>query len=365
MSIASFSDTPCHANDIVGHPAGAGNTLPGSSKAERRRHRHRSANYRDFPAEEDPLRPRSFVSNPHIAGLMHGSEGHLSGDIHVTSGLAGEPVVYDAQELDDVADFNPRHPPQLSEVVADAFTDSIPHNPDMAATSAPSNFSQLGLVHLGAIRSLPHRSTSTGSGASYRRGRRDSREESRSLFSSTRAVVTDEQRVTQPPMTRADSVDSASNSGSYSASGTSGSSDGPRMTFRYQHAQDAEGHHLIVGREGELTKCEEEVRSNSVCGVWPCSSIRQSIRTPGSVQGFGVLIAIEEDYDTGSLSVRQVSEVRDIPVCLCGATGTHAYSDRTLLNSWACHHHICSRLNASRRRFRTVRQTCCLTTSST
>ena len=35
----------------------------------------------------------------------------------------------------------------------------------------------------------------------------------------------------------------------------------------------------------------------------------QPIRTPGAVQGFGVLIALEEDEETGNLVVRQVSEV--------------------------------------------------------
>lgn len=35
----------------------------------------------------------------------------------------------------------------------------------------------------------------------------------------------------------------------------------------------------------------------------------QPIRTPGAVQGFGVLVAVEEDLETGNLLVRQVSEV--------------------------------------------------------
>ncbi len=39
----------------------------------------------------------------------------------------------------------------------------------------------------------------------------------------------------------------------------------------------------------------------------------QPIRTPGAVQGFGVLIAVEEDFETGNLVVRQVSEVRYVP----------------------------------------------------
>ena len=33
------------------------------------------------------------------------------------------------------------------------------------------------------------------------------------------------------------------------------------------------------------------------------------IRTPGAVQGYGVLVAVEEDLETGNLVVRQVSEV--------------------------------------------------------
>jgi hypothetical protein len=38
------------------------------------------------------------------------------------------------------------------------------------------------------------------------------------------------------------------------------------------------------------------------------TDILQPIRVPGAVQGFGVLIAVEEDLDSGNLVVRQVSE---------------------------------------------------------
>ncbi|EKM49752.1 uncharacterized protein PHACADRAFT_106758 [Phanerochaete carnosa HHB-10118-sp] len=109
--------------------------------------------------------------------------------------------------------------------------------------------------------------------------------------------------VVELPSTRCgDSITSGSASDSQSASGsavlsssnkstgTGASSEGPHITFRYQHIEDEEGHHLIVGREGKLTRCEDE-----------------PIRTPGAVQGFGVLIALEED-DDGNMSVRQVSE---------------------------------------------------------
>ncbi|CAE6351543.1 unnamed protein product [Rhizoctonia solani] len=63
------------------------------------------------------------------------------------------------------------------------------------------------------------------------------------------------------------------------------------VTVRFQHVQDEDGHHVVVGREGRLARCEDE-----------------PIRVPGAVQGFGVLIAVEEDYETGNLVVRQVSE---------------------------------------------------------
>ncbi|QRW20362.1 protein-histidine kinase [Rhizoctonia solani] len=56
------------------------------------------------------------------------------------------------------------------------------------------------------------------------------------------------------------------------------------VTVRFQHVQDEDGHHVVVGREGRLTRCEDE-----------------PIRVPGAVQGFGVLIAVEEDYETGNL----------------------------------------------------------------
>ncbi|KAJ6584688.1 hypothetical protein B0H19DRAFT_926655 [Mycena capillaripes] len=61
------------------------------------------------------------------------------------------------------------------------------------------------------------------------------------------------------------------------------------LTVRFQHVTDEDGHHVIVGREGKLARCEDE-----------------PIRTPGAVQGFGVLIAVDELED--ALVVRQVSE---------------------------------------------------------
>ncbi|KAF8583339.1 hypothetical protein K439DRAFT_1653513 [Ramaria rubella] len=64
----------------------------------------------------------------------------------------------------------------------------------------------------------------------------------------------------------------------------------PLMTFRFEHVQSRDcSHHVVTGREGKLTKCEDE-----------------PIRVPGAVQGFGVLVALREDED--ALIARQVSE---------------------------------------------------------
>ncbi|KIK92491.1 hypothetical protein PAXRUDRAFT_34497 [Paxillus rubicundulus Ve08.2h10] len=64
-----------------------------------------------------------------------------------------------------------------------------------------------------------------------------------------------------------------------------------RTTARYTHVEGEMDHHVVTGRKGVLTRCEDE-----------------PIRTPGAVQGFGVLIAVEEDEEAGLLVVRQVSE---------------------------------------------------------
>jgi hypothetical protein len=73
---------------------------------------------------------------------------------------------------------------------------------------------------------------------------------------------------------------------------TNSEPDEPIVTFRFEHVATDDGHHVVVGREGILQRCEDE-----------------PITTPGAVQGFGVLIVLEEDVETGNLSVRQVSEV--------------------------------------------------------
>ncbi|PBK97922.1 hypothetical protein ARMGADRAFT_1162720 [Armillaria gallica] len=139
------------------------------------------------------------------------------------------------------------------------------------AVPSPFNPSELGLVHLGPISTSSHSSTS----GALHSGRIDScTPDASGRFNSSDLSATDN---TCPSASPEDSADKQL------------SSEEPLFTVRFQAMQDEHGHHVVLGREGKLTRCEDE-----------------PIRTPGAVQGFGVLIVVDEKDDV--LVVRQVSE---------------------------------------------------------
>ncbi|KAM7202505.1 hypothetical protein V8F33_002725 [Rhypophila sp. PSN 637] len=105
------------------------------------------------------------------------------------------------------------------------------------------------------------------------------------------------------PLTLEDSSDESSihGSGQHSRtasasssrkSGKSGNSALPESlyTTRFKHVTTEEGHAVITGRDGKLQRCEDE-----------------PISTPGAIQGFGLMVAIQEEAD-GRFEVRYVSE---------------------------------------------------------
>ncbi|PSS37031.1 hypothetical protein PHLCEN_2v1070 [Hermanssonia centrifuga] len=271
----------------------------GTARSTHKKRKHRTPNFRDFQEEEDPLSPRSFTTNP-LPNTMLQTDDVSGVNTLFATGPTGERIEYTVDELqsvEDAEDYNPRRPSQLSEVAVEAFADLTPASTllplvdGLLPASVQNTYSQKGIIHLGPVDSPSQRSHSMGSSRNGR-VRRNSGSQSYSPSGALDAVDR-EFDVVQLPCTRPDSAASGSGSGSVTGSmkSASGSSEGPHITFRYQHLEDDDGHHLIVGREGKLTKCEDE-----------------PIRTPGAVQGFGVLIAIEEDDDTGNLIVRQVSE---------------------------------------------------------
>lgn len=48
-------------------------------------------------------------------------------------------------------------------------------------------------------------------------------------------------------------------SGSFSVTTVSSDKSGPVVTTRFEHMEDENGHHILVGREGTLMRCEDEV----------------------------------------------------------------------------------------------------------
>lgn len=130
---------------------------------------------------------------------------------------------------------------------------------------------------------------------------------------------------------------------------TEGSVDEPFVTFRFEHVSTEDGHHVVVGREGQLQKCEDEVSASGTSRR--SADIPQPITTPGAVQGFGVMIVLEEDYETGNLTVRQVSEVRG-----CEQPVGHLMISRIRPICWVSRHDIFSVWTASRESCLTVRR---------
>ncbi|KAH9891989.1 hypothetical protein C8Q73DRAFT_792309 [Cubamyces lactineus] len=286
-----------------------------------KRSKHLVANYRDFPSDQSPFSPRSFsTALPNTSPTR--SDPSTGADFLFTSGPVGEPIRFspttDTRPEDGAAldDYNPRHPLHLSEVAAEGFADLTassmlgPHaTVDGAGAGtaqhaepatqydnhSPTNFSQSGIVHLAPVEERSGSRSSSGGPSSGRHSSLNASHSGNGSSDNSRHPVPSTSSGSGSRGLSADDSRSPSNPSSTSflsgsASVGSGSS-GPHMTLRYQHVEDESGHHLIVGREGKLTRCEDE-----------------PIRTPGAVQGFGILIAVAEDLDTGNLVVRQVSE---------------------------------------------------------
>jgi hypothetical protein len=143
---------------------------------------------------------------------------------------------------------------------------------DRTVEDLPFNLSQYGIVHLpplppsrensdhSASRSTsrsPFPVSNAGSGSNYRPGRR--KKGRRGGTSSLGTGANSGDRLTTPD----DKPSSLSTSGSYEDACsrlTVGSSE-PIMPVQFQHIEDENGHHILIGHEGTLEKCEDEVRS--------------------------------------------------------------------------------------------------------
>jgi hypothetical protein len=103
----------------------------------------------------------------------------------------------------------------------------------------PSNFSRTGIVHLPPLP-MQHQPESQSKA-----------EASRQMSAAAPIMISSREE-----------VQSASNSSVSTAISNVSSVNNHYTTMRFQHVQDADGFHVLTGREGKLTRCEDEVRES-------------------------------------------------------------------------------------------------------
>ena len=184
-------------------------------------------------------------------------------------------------------------------------------SPAHSVNSHVSHISQSGIVH------LPPLSSASGSSRAGSRGSGShTHSSSRKYFTSTNSNASS-QKMQQVPeaqdeQSKADDGSSRSNSDMESVqSNMEGESEAPGhfVTTRYRHETDENGNHVVIGREDDIRRCEDEVRIPLPHRTTHPPRALQPIRTPGAIQGFGVMIVVAEDAYAGTLAVRQISEV--------------------------------------------------------
>ncbi len=227
----------------------------------------------------------------------------------------------------DRDEYDPRHPEPFSSagasVLAASYKNPLLMKPHSTHASKPLDFSKTGIVHLPPLPSSgSEHSSPTRPSVSSRQASKLSSDNSVSNSDRSRPAL--QFPAPQDTSMTGSGTDSDSDSqvrqGSPALMSSGSSSRDELVTHRFQSITNEHGHHVITGREGVLTRCEDEVYP--VCLVDPAEidSIFQPIIAPGAVQGFGVLIVVEEDDETGNLVVRQVSEVSSLPSsCICAS----------------------------------------------
>ncbi|KAH7913421.1 hypothetical protein BJ138DRAFT_1146165 [Hygrophoropsis aurantiaca] len=238
---------------------------------------------RESTGDDETTSITARVTADHTPEDVAATPGYIAGPV-------GEPILARASTPDSADEHTRNHNPvQLSEAAAAAFSDKISFTTQGDAENVPRNPSAIGIVHLPPLPASPelglkYRHSSSGSSAV-------------NSWVSQQAISLDKGTGPSADLgarTTPGDVSSSTPSsipGLPHGSSALSSPDETFVTMRYEHVEDENGHHVLTGREGKLTKCEDE-----------------PIRTPGAVQGFGVLIALEEDADQGTLIVRQVSE---------------------------------------------------------
>ena len=229
-----------------------------NAKPKRRKRRARSPNYRDFPAAGSSSGPRTFIAAP-------------------------QPRSAEAAAADDDAReaYDARHPPGLSMLAQGGPAFRSPPGPVTSRGErdpSPVHVTDPGIVHL-----PPREMTSAAGSGDSGRSRRSIREGTEAASgtagsggdagsSPVTGVSAEPSRPVSTGVNSGSSGHASSQNGEplgsgdgpagdSSGTGYSSSAGEPYVTFRFEHSQDGNGHHVVVGREGKLLRCEDEVRT--------------------------------------------------------------------------------------------------------
>jgi hypothetical protein len=217
--------------------------------------RNASPNFRHFPAEQDDAdRPRSFcstsalVSGPaspplsSIATIAVGSEEEaLVASSSLTSlGTDRDKLLLAPSTSADTSLTSKAVPPLDQKAVG----------PDL-----PFNPSEYGIVHLPPLPLSPSFKINklSASDPNY------SLEGSSYRSNSPSNGSTSQLRMASPPSFFPEPLNSPGAVSEFQSESFASSYIDPLVTFRFQHAEDEHGNHVVIGREGKLERCEDEV----------------------------------------------------------------------------------------------------------
>jgi len=152
-------------------------------------------------------------------------------------------------------------PKSLSDFMAERLMNENGRaSPAHSIDSHASHISQSGIVH------LPPSSASSSSRAGSRGSGSHTRSSSRKYYPSSNSNASS-QKIHQVPEAQEEDRPSDNSSRSspdpkYVQSNMQSESEaaGDFLTTRYRHETDENGNHIVVGREGDIRKCEDEVR---------------------------------------------------------------------------------------------------------
>jgi len=257
-------------------PAGQGEQPPADHQSSRRRRKrnarglgrgHTSPNFRHYPS--NATAPVQVVLNPPSSTPSTADNGNVSDP----DSLSFYPATTDTSS--PLSESSPRHPQNIPEVTSDVPSGSA--NPELYPRSRHPqqiDLSDTSIVHLPPPRNatlhfahnqgIPSHSGSSQHQSLY--GALPSSYEDDTSFT----VNLEGQGGFAHPLPSSSSIGSGSDAHETAGSGNSvsssgySSSDEPLVTFRFEHREDGNGHHVVIGREGKLSQCEDEVRTSTL-----------------------------------------------------------------------------------------------------